>query len=53
MAHLKLDSSSSDSQFAILSTKKEERKKEMPKSSFQSLAIESHEALSSAFHIIQ
>ena len=27
MAHLKLDSSSSDSQFAILSTKKEERNK--------------------------
>ena len=51
MAHLKLDSSSYDSQFAILSTKK--KKKEMPKSSFQSLAIESHEALSYAFHIIQ
>ena len=29
------------------------KKKEMPKSSFQSLAIESHEALSYAFHIIQ
>lgn len=52
MAHLKLDSSSYDSQFAILSTKKK-KKKEMPKSSFQSLAIESHEALSYAFHIIQ
>ena len=32
---------------------KKKKKKEMPKSTFQSLAIESHEALSYAFHIIQ
>ena len=31
----------------------QKKKKAMPKSSFQSLAIESHEALSYAFHIIQ